>query len=433
MNLLKDILLQLFFLFLPLFLYYQLKNKYKSKITEFKRQWIFFLYCAVSVSTCMLFPIEFQDGYIFNLAFIPVILSILYGGYLSGILTILILFIYPLFTTGTTSFLPIFLTVPFIVLIPAIIQPIWNNYPKYKKYLLSLAIITVKLPIYFLFIVFHEVTGDFPAPASFLSALMCWLILSFSMVLLICFNEYFLDLGNLRKQLKKMRWLHHVSTKAKDISEEIHNPLTIVRGFTQLLGEEQNKTNKEYVPIILAELEKAESIIHSYINLAEADTLPAKSVSSKELVEGVLDLLQTYAANNRIQLLGGPFHNVRLRGNKERLTESFISILKICIDAMPPSGGKITVKSFRKGNEVIFEIADVEGKMKGATLQQLESYQYPSENRHNDQVNTAFTVLFAHHGDIEVKRGFFRSNVILLTLPAAIKKKKRINHKVVSP
>lgn len=434
MNLLKDILLQLFFLFLPLFLYYHFENKYQHHISEFKRQWTFFLYCAVSVLICMHFPIELQDGYVFNLALIPVILSILYGGYLSGILTILLLFVYPLFSTGSTSFLSIFLTVPFIVLLPTFLQPRWKGYHKKKKYLLSFLIVTVKLPIYFVFIFYKRISGDLPAPDSYLTGLLCWLILCFSLFLLIYFIEYCLELGNLKKQLKRMRRLQHVTSIATDVSEEVHKPLTMVKGFTQLLGAEQNKTNREYVPIILSELDRAESIIQSYINLANSsDTFPAKSLSSKELLEEVMVRLHTYAANNHIQLNGGPLRNLRLRGNMELLSESFTSILKICMDAMPASGGKIAVKNFRRGNDVIFEIVDVEGKMKEATLDLLENYQYPSENIHNDQVNAAFSVLFAHYGDIEVKRGFLRSNVIQLTLPAYIKKRSQLNHRVVSP
>jgi hypothetical protein len=339
-----------------------------------------------------------------------------------------------LFLSESTSFLSIFLTVPFIVLLPAILQPRWKGYPKNKKYLLSFVIITVKLPIYFVFILYKRISGDLPAPDSYLTGLLYWLILCFSLFLLIYFIEYYLDLCKLQKHLKRMRRLQHVTSIATDVSEEVHKPLTMVKGFTQLLGAEQNKTNREYVPIILSELDRAESIIHSYINQAKSsDTFPAKSLSSKELMEEVMDRLHTYAANNHIQLNGGPLQNLRLRGNMELLSESFTSILKICMDAMPATGGKIAVKNFRRGNDVIFEIVDVEGKMKEATLHLLENYQYPSENIHNDQVNPAFSVLFAHYGDIEVKRGFFRSNVIQLTLPAYIKKRSHLNHRVVSP
>ncbi|WP_204417173.1 sensor histidine kinase [Bacillus tianshenii] len=434
MNLLKDILLQLFFLFLPLFLYYHVENKYQPNISELKRQCTFFLYCVFSVLICMSFPIVFQNGHAFNLAIIPATISILYGGYLSGILTILILFVYPLFSSGSTSFLSVFLTVPFIMLLPVFLQQKWKGYPKNKKILLSVFFMTATLPVSFAFILYQAIAGESPVMEDYSTLLYSWLILSFSMLLLIYFIEYSLDLGNLRKQLKRMRRLQHVTSIAPDVSKEVHKPLTVIKGFTQLLGAEHNQMNKEYVPIILSELDRAESIINSYIKLAtSSETIPAKSFSSKELIEHVMVRLHTYATNNHIEIDSGPLPNLRLRGNMELLSESFTSILKICLDAMPVNGGKIAVKNFRRGNDVIFELVDVGRGMNAATLQFLENYQYPSEHIHNDQVNDAFSVLFTHNGDIRVKRGILRKNVIQLTLPAYIKKKSRLSHKAVSP
>ncbi len=47
---------------------------------------------------------------------------------------------------------------------------------------------------------------------------------------------------------------------------EIHS--TVVRGFIQLLESTEDVKNKDYMRLVLAELDRAEQIISDYLNLA---------------------------------------------------------------------------------------------------------------------------------------------------------------------
>ena len=62
-----------------------------------------------------------------------------------------------------------------------------------------------------------------------------------------------------------------VSQLAASISHEVRNPLTVVKGFTQLL-KTQNLTPEsrdEYIKHILEELNRAQEIIDDYLTFAK--------------------------------------------------------------------------------------------------------------------------------------------------------------------
>ncbi|WP_169865112.1 ATP-binding protein [Sutcliffiella halmapala] len=434
MNLLKDILLQLFFLFLPTVIYYHLKNRDQHTLSEFKRQIIVFLYCSSSVILCMQFPIEYPEGLSYDLSIIPVIIAILYGGYLSGFLSIIVYLTNYISFGGATSYLPTYLALPILVLLPAILQPKWKELPRKSKYFFAFLMMSLKLPLLYVFFIFQNVIGnpshDFignivPITLSIIAPIL-------AILLLVYLIEYYFDLDELQKQMKRMRRLQHVSNLAKEVSEEVHKPLTMIKGFTQLLGAEHNKVNKEYVPIILSELDRAEAIIDSYINLAKPDHFPARSLSSKELVENVMDGLKTYAKNNQVSLEELQVRNLRLRGNMELLSESFTSIIKYFIDATHSSNGKVLIKNYLKGNNVIFEIIDVNRKTNSEALELLKNYYFHMESLQNERIQTAFSILFAHNGNLFIKRKLFKGNRVIITLPAYVKKRSPVNPKVVS-
>jgi light-regulated signal transduction histidine kinase (bacteriophytochrome) len=229
-----------------------------------------------------------------------------------------------------------------------------------------------------------------------------------------------------------MRKLSHINTLADEVSEEFQKPLTIVKGFTQLLGAEQNKTNKEYVPIILTELNRAEKIIDSYIKLAKTESFPSRTISSKELLEVVIQTIQTYARNNQVHLHINKVRNLRIKGNMELLTESFNSIIKFCIDANDGSNKVIQINHYLKKNDVIFEVVLKEGNIKEEQIETLRHLPVLPNQQENAPLQAACTILFAHGGDIQLRDHLFKRKSLILTLPAQIKKRSTLRSKVVS-
>ncbi|WP_223700923.1 LytS/YhcK type 5TM receptor domain-containing protein [Sutcliffiella deserti] len=424
MNLLKDLLLQLFFLILPIFIYYHLDYRFHHRMSPFKKQLSAFLHCSASIILCLHFPIKMSEGYFFDLSTIPIIIAILYGGYLSGLLSISVLFLYPIFFDGANGYLFTYIAVPLLVLLPAALQPKWKSLPINKKYIVASVIMVIKLLLLYLSLFFQNMWQGFSTIYnSFLFFTFSGIILIIVMMLIIYLIEYYFDLNRLQMQMRRIRRFEHVSNLANDVSEEVNKPLTMVKGFTQLLGAEQNQANKEYVPIILSELHKAETIIDTYMNITHSEISHARYLSSKILIEQVMEGLQTYAKNHGVELQDKQSKNLRLHGNIDLLTDAFTSVVKYCIDAFSSSNGILSIRTFIKGHDVHFEISDKDGKMNSETLVQLKRNKLYTETSSNDQIQTALSVILAHNGVFTVKEKFLKKNKIIISLPAYVKKR----------
>lgn len=99
-----------------------------------------------------------------------------------------------------------------------------------------------------------------------------YIFASFIMVMTMVFQVYLTEYLNenalLRTEMQKSEKLNIISELAASVAHEVRNPLTVVRGFIQLLESTEDMKNKDYMRLVLAELDRAEQIISDYLNLA---------------------------------------------------------------------------------------------------------------------------------------------------------------------
>ncbi|TYS64514.1 HAMP domain-containing histidine kinase [Sutcliffiella horikoshii] len=422
MNFLKDILLQLFFLFVPLLLYYSLVHKRYRKPSEFRRQLAAFFYCTISALLCSTFPILVASDTTFYLSGIPVIMSILYGGYLAGILTVIALFIYPLFFPSPINYLHAYFLIPFLSVLPLLIQAKWGEYSNSLKYLLISTIAGIGA-------ILHGITFVI-LDKEWMSIVSTDIVFIGSTLLLFYVVEYFCGLDQLQNQYKKLKKLYHINTIADEVSKEFQQPLTMVKGFIQLLGAEHNRANKEYVPIILTELNRAEKIIDSYIKLAKTETFSSRPLSSKELLDLVASDIQIYANSHNIHFQINSERNLRLNGNLNLLAESISTIIKFCIPTNDEANKRLLLNHYLQYPEVIFELVIKDGNAEKDPIKTLLQLQDLRPNEEDTALYSAYTILLAHGGDLQYRNQWFRKSIIL-TLPAQVKKSDLVTSNVI--
>ncbi|QFT88124.1 sensory histidine kinase CreC [Bacillus sp. THAF10] len=423
MNVLKDILLQLFFMVVPLVFYYEFVYKRQATPSAFIRQLFAFLFCSASSILCILFPITISDNIVLHFAFIPILMAVLYSGFLAGFLTLGAVFIYPFYSSVPPSFLQTYLFTPCILLIPFFVQDKWRNFSKSTKYQIALIISFIAFSFHVLEHLLPILTEKSPLPTNMMGYVFQvissgFLVIAYTM-LVFYLVEYFCTLDELQIQIKKLRKLHHINTLADDISEEVHKPLTLVKGFTEILGAEQNKTNKEYVPIILKELHRAEKIFLSYFKLAKVEPPPSRSISSTDLLNNVMSSLKAYAENQQSTIKINSSRSFRIRGNMNMLSEAMLTLLKNCIDH--GSRKNLTIHHYLHQNEVMFEVELSKGFMQNEQGKSFEHLSAILDNQSDPSLYHAYTLILAHGGDVIYKSSLFKKSLVL-SLPAQMKK-----------
>jgi two-component system, sporulation sensor kinase E len=149
-----------------------------------------------------------------------------------------------------------------------------------------------------------------------------------------------------------------VGELAAGIAHEIRNPLTSLRGFTQLIEFDQG-VNHQYLSIMLTEIDRINTIVSELLLLAKPNDEDFNPVNMNELLKTVIILMNAQATfhNIEIQLHTKDSEPVIINGLENKLKQIFINFLKNSIEAMP-HGGEITIRTVKKDGNFLIEIED---------------------------------------------------------------------------
>ncbi|PLR76659.1 PAS domain-containing sensor histidine kinase [Bacillus sp. V3-13] len=157
------------------------------------------------------------------------------------------------------------------------------------------------------------------------------------------------------ERLHNAEKLSVVGQLAASIAHEIRNPLTAIKGFTQLLGEREAD---DYTPVILEELKRIESIVTDLLVLAKPQATNMERANIVNLVKGVVTLLNTQAimCNITINVVTSD-HELYVDCEVSKMKQVLINIIQNGIEAMP-AGGEILITIKQDQNYIYISVKD---------------------------------------------------------------------------
>ncbi len=144
--------------------------------------------------------------------------------------------------------------------------------------------------------------------------------------------------------LRKLDKLSVVGQLAAGLAHEIRNPLTPLRGFTQMLREEATSRRPIY-DLMLSELDRIDMIVSDFLMISKPHTSARGRIRLCELVQSVVNILEPQS------LLHGVIMNLKadadsanavIKGSDTEIKQVFLNLIKNGIEAMP-SGGEISI------------------------------------------------------------------------------------------
>ncbi|MCL6593700.1 MAG: HAMP domain-containing histidine kinase, partial [Alicyclobacillus sp.] len=153
-------------------------------------------------------------------------------------------------------------------------------------------------------------------------------------------------------QSERLRLIGQLSAS---VAHELRNPITAVRGFTQLLLEHDYPRAKavEFLRNMLQEMDKAESMITNYLNLSRPEIRAVKEpVNMAEVTQYAVNLLSPLAQSHQVQLQCQA-EPIVVAGSLEPLCQVLINLVKNAIEAHDRPG---TVTVTIKRNEMYGEV-----------------------------------------------------------------------------
>jgi two-component system sporulation sensor kinase B len=300
---------------------------------------------------------------------VPLTVASIYGGPAAGCLTFIMLLATRTYLGGDA------LLFGYASIVLAFAAPLtasfkWNGLSGKPRVYATLLISVIPSVVMLVILIKFIQHRKFPIPADFhpIPAILSFAILQVLATWLSAnLLEQHYERSVMRDQIQRAEKLKTLGELAASIAHEIRNPLTVVRGFLQLIRPNEQGKNREYLDIAMDELGRTETIINDYLNISKPKLTMLESFSATELLRGIVVLLTPMASNSGIRIESLLDEVVNMHTDRGQLQQALLNVLKNAIEATPVNG-EVTVGLARIGNAAKIVIKD---NGRGMTKEQL--------------------------------------------------------------
>jgi signal transduction histidine kinase len=165
-----------------------------------------------------------------------------------------------------------------------------------------------------------------------------------------------------QKQLFQSDKLATIGTLAAGLVHEIKNPLTAIKGFSQLIDkafdERDKEAIKEYEGIMTRQLDRIGEIVEKLLNLSKPGKLEKQKIDVNSVLEDIIKLVGKQASSHQVQIVKELRPVSGITADPGQLTQAFLNLILNGIQAMP-SGGTLEIKTRTTGEgQIAVEIID---------------------------------------------------------------------------
>jgi len=172
---------------------------------------------------------------------------------------------------------------------------------------------------------------------------------------------FYRDITELKQQqqeLSRLERLNLIGQLAAGISHEIRNPLTSVKGFLQLFcAKPQYENDKEYMDLMISEIDRANTIITDFLSLAKANSENIISQNINDVINKVLPMLQADAYNNNKEVVADLNIIPDIMINENEIKQLILNLVRNGLDATSEHGC-VTISTYLKEDQVVLAIKD---------------------------------------------------------------------------
>lgn len=265
----------------------------------------------------------------------------------------------------------------------------------------------------------YVIIGGVLQESHVLFPIIIFLILSVvAYFLLTRFTSYISALTSVHLELRQKEKLAVIGQMAAAIGHEIRNPLSSLKGFTQL-QQERNPNTNDFYSIMIQEIDRINYIVNDLMTLGKPKALQFSKVSIEEIIAYTLSITQQMSERQGVSIettMAGPLPPIDSDG--KQLKQVFINLIKNAIESMH-DGGKIEIKvKVVADNKMEISIQD-EGY--GIEDQNIINLGEPFYTTKKDGTGLGLMVtnqiIGDHKGDFTIESSPGKGTKVVVTLP----------------
>lgn len=163
-----------------------------------------------------------------------------------------------------------------------------------------------------------------------------------------------------------------ISELAASTAHEIRNPLTVIKGFIDILHKQNTQSEtEEYFPIIENEILGIEKVINEYLLFSKTEVPEKKLYSLIKILSELSSIIKNETKINNIKLFTYWDASLpKLYGDEVQLKHLLYNLLSNAIQAMP-NGGNLTLRAENTKEGVEIRISDTGMGMAKDTLRKI--------------------------------------------------------------
>ncbi|TWI59332.1 PAS domain-containing sensor histidine kinase [Halalkalibacter nanhaiisediminis] len=153
--------------------------------------------------------------------------------------------------------------------------------------------------------------------------------------------------------LQRSEKLAAIGELAAGVAHEIRNPLTTIKGFSQIGFE-----NQVYKNVVLDEIERINFIVNELMVLAKPHAITFSKRDIISIIKYIISMLSSESNLKNVQFIFQPeVEEIIVKCEENQLKQVFLNLFKNGMEAMP-NGGKIHVNIHKEKNDVHITVRD---------------------------------------------------------------------------
>ena len=341
MSIIETIVLLSIFLIFPIAIYL-IYIAYVNNM-DLKEKNLFFDFALISSVFLMTKYVHSKSLYTILFYNIPLLIAILR----KKNSTIIIISIIIIFYTTEYTTIPIIITI--IEYLIYYIGYLIISKIKYKESTIINYFISIKsFIISFLIVFLINPTSHFLINLFYIIVTLSIFII-FTYISLSLFNkgEEIMNLNNILKDTKKQQYLYESLSK---LTHELKNPITVCKGYLEMLNNNDNNKVEKYLPIISSEIDRALNVINDFSSLGKLTSLNKEELDIELVLTEIITTLSPIFKKENALIILNVSDEIYINGDYNRLKQVFVNILKNALEAKKdhiPLEVLINVKSYK--------------------------------------------------------------------------------------
>ncbi|RFT62184.1 sensor histidine kinase, partial [Bacillus clarus] len=293
-------------------------------------------------------------------------------------------------------------------------------YFKEKKILLSILLILICTTSLSICGIVTQINTGGKIDSTLIEFLFNYIVINiFTGLLSVYLIEGMIEKFKMKEKIQRAEKFYIASELAASIAHEIHNPLTTVHGFTQLLNDNESSkiSQDKYLEIMLIEMQQIQATINNYLSLTKPQNFIKEKLDINHILNQVTDTISPLALSYNVEIKHNIADSLYINADSEKLKLCLINIVQNGIEAMK-NGGVLQINIQKIKDDIVIDIID---SGIGMSSQQIKRIALPfySTTEKGTGLGTmiAYSIIKELNGDIEIESKIGKGTRFSINIP----------------